>query len=82
MFAVRPHWPGTWEDASNPDAPHEAGRLMLATDFAHAELDWEPVWRFEDAVARTVDWYRRVHEGDAPRAVTEEQIAAFSEVAR
>ena len=25
------HWPGTWEDKSNPKAPHEAGLLRLST---------------------------------------------------
>jgi CDP-glucose 4,6-dehydratase len=76
------HWPGRWQDASDSQAPHEAGRLMLATDLAHAALGWEPVWRFEEAVAHTVDWYRRVHEGEAPRALCEEQIAGFEEAAR
>lgn len=70
-------WPGAWRDASDAAAPHEAGRLMLATDAARARLGWAPRWAFADAVTHTVDWYRAVHEGTDPRALSLAQIAAF-----
>lgn len=72
------HWPGNWRDASDPDAPHEAGRLSLATDKARALLGWAPRWGFAEAVARTMEWYRGVHEGADARALSLGQIAAFS----
>ena len=34
------HWPGRWEDKSDPHAVHEASLLHLATDKANALLDW------------------------------------------
>jgi CDP-glucose 4,6-dehydratase len=71
------NWPGTWREASDPDAPHEAGQLSLATDKARAILGWAPRWGFEEAVRRTVCWYREVHEGADPRQVSLAQIAAF-----
>jgi CDP-glucose 4,6-dehydratase len=55
---VLKHWPGRWEDKTDPDAPHEAGLLQLSTDKAYALLRWFPVWSFSEAVAHTVEWYR------------------------
>ncbi len=56
---VLKHWPGRWEDKSDPDAVHEAMLLNLATDKAFHLLGWKPVWGFGKAVAATVAWYRR-----------------------
>jgi CDP-glucose 4,6-dehydratase len=61
--AALQHWPGDWQDLSDPDAPHEAGRLHLQIDKAHHQLGWRPRWDFATTVARTVAWYRAVHEG-------------------
>jgi CDP-glucose 4,6-dehydratase len=71
------HWPGTWQDASDPDAPHEAGRLTLSIELARATLGWAPRWGLENAVARSIEWYRGVHEGADPVALTDAQITAF-----
>jgi CDP-glucose 4,6-dehydratase len=56
------HWPGQWKDLSDPNAPHEAGRLHLQVDKAHHQLGWRPRWRFATTVERTVAWYRQVQE--------------------
>jgi len=37
---VLKHWPGRWEDKSEPAAVHEAKLLNLATDKAHHMLNW------------------------------------------
>lgn len=55
------HWPGQWEDLSDPEAPQEAGRLHLQVDKAHHQLGWQPRWAFADTVKRTVNWYHTVH---------------------
>jgi CDP-glucose 4,6-dehydratase len=52
------HWPGEWEDRSDPSAPHEATKLNLATDKAFHTLGWQPRWDFETTIARTASWYR------------------------
>lgn len=57
------HWPGTWEDGSQPGTPHEAGQLHLQIDKAHHRLGWRQRWSFSEGVERTVTWYRSVHEG-------------------
>jgi CDP-glucose 4,6-dehydratase len=54
-----------WSAVSDPDAPHEAGLLLLSIDRAVARLGWSPVWDFNETVARTADWYRGVEAGDA-----------------
>ncbi|MFM7242637.1 MAG: CDP-glucose 4,6-dehydratase [Planctomycetaceae bacterium] len=52
------HWPGSWTDATDASAPHEARFLHLCTDKAAAVLHWRPVWSFDDTIRETVAWYR------------------------
>ena len=73
------HWPGRWEDRSDPSAPHEAGRLMLSIERSRQLLGWTPRWNFARAVCETVSWYKDVAAGVDPRARTQAQIAAFEE---
>jgi CDP-glucose 4,6-dehydratase len=80
------HWPGRWEDKSDPAAVHEANLLQLATDKAHARLGWAPAWTFPQAVEQTVQWYRAVGSGTSASAAaqkaTTDQIAAYAAAAR
>lgn len=71
------HWPGRWEDRSNPTARHEAGILTLDIQAARHDLGYVPRWDAAEAIARTMEWYRRTHEGDDPLALTQAQIEAF-----
>jgi CDP-glucose 4,6-dehydratase len=73
------HWPGQWNDASNPGAVHEAGRLALTIDKARNLLGWSPRWGFDRVVAETVGWYRAVAEGADARDLTIRQIAAYED---
>jgi CDP-glucose 4,6-dehydratase len=52
------HWPGRWEDRTDPGAPHEAVLLSLATEKAWQLLGWRPVWDFATTIRQTADWYR------------------------
>jgi CDP-glucose 4,6-dehydratase len=74
-------WAGTWENKSNPSAPHEAHRLSLDTSKAAGVLGWTPRWDFVRTVRETVDWYR-ASAGFASAAqfqeLTHRQIAAYS----
>lgn len=73
------HWPGSWEDRSDPRAAHEAKLLNLATDKAHHLLGWKPVWTFPETIARTVAWYRAFADNkENLAAVTRGQIADYS----
>lgn len=73
------HWPGSWVDHSDSQAPHEAGRLHLQIDKAHHELGWHPRWPFVTTVERTVRWYRQVHEGADPLSCCLADLAAYGE---
>lgn len=54
---------GSWRDVSDPGAVHEAGSLRLSIDKACTQLGWAPRWSLDDAVSRTVEWYRAWHSG-------------------
>lgn len=75
------HWPGAWLDRSDPDAPHEAGRLNLTIDKAFHLLGWAPTWNFSETIAATVEWYRQA--GTLPAAelteLTRGQIHAYAD---
>ncbi|MHA3960294.1 CDP-glucose 4,6-dehydratase [Synechococcus sp. LTW-G] len=60
------HWNGTWVDAHDASAPHEAGLLHLQIDKAHHQLGWRPRWDFDETLERTVRWYKDVHDGADP----------------
>ncbi|HEY4415417.1 MAG TPA: CDP-glucose 4,6-dehydratase [Verrucomicrobiae bacterium] len=77
------HWPGHWEDKSNPHAVHEAKLLMLSTTKAKRILHWQPTWDFATTIAHTVQWYRRVHENAVSvESLTQQQIAEYENNAR
>ena len=63
----------------DPDAPHEAAMLKLDSTKARAQLGWAPRWSFDEAVARTVEWYRRYTTGEGMLAFTHQQIAAYQD---
>jgi len=78
------HWPGTWEDQSDPHAHHEANLLQLCTDKASALLGWSAAWRFTDAIRETITWYRDTARCDDParfQSLTHSQIAAYAAAA-
>jgi len=69
------HWPGSWDDHSDPAAVHEAKFLNLSTDKAFHHLQWRSVWDFSQTVAHTVKWYNQHREASgAPDA----KLAAFT----
>lgn len=72
------HWPGRWEDRSDPQAPHEAGKLNLVWDKAHHLLGWSPRWSFAETVEKTMAWYRAAAEGADPAELTRRQIAEYA----
>ncbi|MDA0576811.1 MAG: CDP-glucose 4,6-dehydratase [Verrucomicrobia bacterium] len=82
---VLKHWSGTWEDASDAQASHEATLLQLAIEKARTQLQWWPAWSFGRAVEQTVGWYRQVASGGDVAAtcrLTSAQIAGYVAEAR
>ena len=52
------NWEGSWEDHSDPNAPHEASLLNLSIDKAFHMLNWSPRWDFSRTVRETISWYK------------------------
>ena len=77
------HWPGGWDDKSDPKAFHEAKLLNLATDKAFHFLNWSPVWSFEEAVEKTITWYRDTDAAATNiQQLTSKQIQAYMKCAQ
>jgi CDP-glucose 4,6-dehydratase len=77
------HWPGRWDDKSDPKAVHEAKLLNLATDKAYHFLNWAPVWSFSETTAQTVNWYLRADAAATSiRQLTTGQIQAYTQAAQ
>jgi CDP-glucose 4,6-dehydratase len=75
---------GLWGDgagwgADEGDHPYEARLLAVEIGKAEAALGWRPVWTVDEAVARTVEWYRAFGEGRDMRALSQSQIEAFED---
>jgi CDP-glucose 4,6-dehydratase len=75
--AMLSHWPGEWVDRSDPNTPHEAGRLHLQIDKAHHQLGWRPRWSYASTIERTVGWYRSVHDGATPLDCCLDDLQAY-----
>lgn len=58
--------------------PHEARYLKLDSSLARARLGWRPTLGLEEGIEATVEWYRRLREGEDARAVTLEQIGRYA----
>jgi CDP-glucose 4,6-dehydratase len=59
------------------EGPHEAGWLALETAKAQHVLGIAPRWSLQTAVQRTMNWYRRQHEGSDARELCARDIADF-----
>jgi CDP-glucose 4,6-dehydratase len=78
---VLAYMPGTWVDASEAGAPHEAHKLNLAIDKARDVLGWRPLWGFGETVRETVTWYESVANGKDPLRTTMDQIHHYQSAA-
>ena len=73
------HCKGSWRDASDPQAPHEATLLSLSIARSQAILDWRPKWGLTQTVEKTAVWYRDVRENKAtPLEITRRQIDDYT----
>jgi CDP-glucose 4,6-dehydratase len=56
---------GTWKVPSqNRHTPHEAGYLKLDSTKSMIRLGWKPVYTLDEAVQKTIEWYREFYNGD------------------
>jgi CDP-glucose 4,6-dehydratase len=74
------HHSGAWQDASDPTALHEASLLNLSIEKADRLLNWQPKWKFEETIQKTVFWYDAVSSQEAtPLELTNRQIAEYQQ---
>ncbi len=59
------------------EGPHEAGQLSLEISKARDALDVSPRWNLEEAIARTMGWYKGYRNGLSAHTLCEADIAAF-----
>ena len=72
------NWKGAkWKAVSEIGRPHEAGILRLNCDKFKKTFKWKPRWNIEEAVRRTVEWYRAEIDGKDMSKFTAEQIKAY-----
>ncbi|MFD4839063.1 CDP-glucose 4,6-dehydratase [Achromobacter sp. NPDC058515] len=63
--------------AVEAEGPHEAGLLALDTSKARAALHVAPRWPLAQAVARSMDWYRRFDAGEDALALCRADIDLY-----
>jgi CDP-glucose 4,6-dehydratase len=66
----------TWVRDSG-EHPAEADQLTLDARQAVVRLGWRPALDIDQALAWTVEWAKRVRDGDSPAAVTRSQVDTF-----
>lgn len=59
--------------------PHEANFLKLDCSKLKATFGWKPVWNFDTAIAKSVEWYKIFAAKGDVVACMDEQIKAFFE---
>ena len=64
-----------WGDGTA--GPHEAGWLTLEIAKARTRLGIEPRWTLQEAVERTLDWYRHLADGWRADDLCHADLSAF-----
>lgn len=65
-----------WQCDEAPQ-PHEAHYLKLDSSKAHNRLNWQPRWRLQTALQKTLAWHEAWRKAEDMRAVTLAQIAGY-----
>jgi CDP-glucose 4,6-dehydratase len=58
LALAQSYWPAIRpEEVPQPNAPHEAGLLMVDSSKANQLLEWFPVWDLDSTLKKTIEWY-------------------------
>jgi len=57
--------------------PHEAIELRLDSSKARKQLNWQPRWRLQTALQKTLEWHGAWRKGQDMRSVTIAQLADY-----
>jgi len=79
LDVLNSRWPGMQWHISEKPQPHEATLLYLDSSKARSLLKWQPVWRIDQTLAVTVEWYRAWLEHR--QVESRRQLAAYIDAA-
>lgn len=68
-----------WENQYD-GGPHEASFLKLDCTKLKKQFDWQPRWNAQEAVKRTVDWYKSYAKNEDVLEITKNQIGEMFDV--
>jgi CDP-glucose 4,6-dehydratase len=68
-----------WQCDEAPQ-PHEANYLKLDSSKAHNQLNWQPRWRLQNALQKTLEWHEAWRKAEDMRLVTLAQINDYQSV--
>lgn len=67
----------TWENQSEPNAPHEDNFLKLDCSRIKTVLGWNPIWNVQTAIEKTVEWTKVWIEDADVSQVMDRQIFEY-----
>lgn len=75
------HWGkgAEWVNLVEEKAPHEASYLKLDCSKIKSVFDWKEKWNIEEAVAKTVEWYKHWLDNEDIQECTDRQIKEYFE---
>jgi CDP-glucose 4,6-dehydratase len=77
-YAINVWGEGNYIDRSSQTDLHEAGLLKLDISRAETELDWHPKLTAKDAIAKSINWYKKF-DGENAYELIKEDIESLSE---
>ena len=69
----------TW-NLESESQPHEAALLSLDATKAQEVIGWKDKLKFDEAVEWTVEWHKRIANGESEQSVSLNQINTFSKI--
>jgi CDP-glucose 4,6-dehydratase len=80
-LAAQAYGRGQWHTEETPSGPHEAGWLALEVARARTVLGVQARWTLQEAVRRTLHWYRRQAQGAAALTLCQRDVDDFEAAA-
>lgn len=68
---------GSWDNYSDPNAPHEAKLLALDISKAKYKLRWNPILNIKETIDFTTEWYKNYKLGKSLQ-ICENQITTYT----
>lgn len=80
LSQMQQHWPALCWQAETVPQPVEMALLMLNSDQARHQLNWYPVWSFEQTASYTAQWYQQYYQQQ--KVLTAAQLQQYCEDAK